>query len=308
MTRHAILSIALLAAAPAVAQQNAQPATNEATEAPTPRLQNLLQNCDAHKFETVVESVVDGMPHRSKVKMCGNEGQSDAEWIRSLEDSIEKLKANKEMAAASRDQIIDAIKAEIARLKGKTSLDVDNGALPPLRSANRPAKPLSDDYTLLPPLPKGSPPPPQLVKPRVEPAHGQSGTATTQVADTAAAPAAPAPVVPPPPKPAAMPNPGLKFACINPDYPGGGPCITLSRDTIVTVKAPQAVSNSVSLRFVRGGDARAELELGSMRKGQTVRVSFPQMVCRGVVTSAVELEVVAGGQVLDRQGPYLLRC
>lgn len=309
MTRHAILSIALLAGAPALAQGGAQPAgsNDKPAEAASPQVQNLLQNCDAHKFETIVESVVDGQPHRSKVKMCGTEGQSDADWIHSLEDAIEKLKANSEMPESSRNQIIAAVQAEIMRLKGKTSLDVD-GALPPLRSANRAPKPLTDDYTLLPPLPKGSPPPPQLVKPRPEPAPPEVSTATAEVAAAPAAPLAAAPVAPPPPKPAAIANPGLKFSCIGPEYPAGGPCVTLSRDTIVSVKAPQGVSNRLSLRFVRNGDLRAEMELGTIRKGQAVRLSIPQAVCKGVVTSEVQVEVIGGGQVVDRQGPYLLRC
>jgi hypothetical protein len=45
-----------------------------------------------------------------------------------------------------------------------------------------------------------------------------------------------------------------------------------------------------------------------MAKGQSIRLDLPRGVCSGVVTSEIVVQVVAGGQVLDRQGPYLLRC
>src|SRR4051812_44305865 len=83
---------------------------------PPPAEARLIQSCEAHKFETVVDTVVDGHPGKSKVKLCGVEGQSDAEWIGTLRDAIRKLEANKTMAPATRDQIIAAIKSEIARL------------------------------------------------------------------------------------------------------------------------------------------------------------------------------------------------
>lgn len=84
--------------------------------------------------------------------------------------------------------------------------------------------------------------------------------------------------------------------------------MTLTRDTIVTVRPAAAVPGGLALRFVRQGDPRALVNLGSMRKGQTVRLNVPRQVCSGVVSSEVELEVVSGGQVVDRQGPFLLRC
>ena len=53
----------------------------------------IVQNCDAHKFETVVHEMVDGQPHQSKVKLCGKTGQSDSEWIGTLKDAISKVDA-----------------------------------------------------------------------------------------------------------------------------------------------------------------------------------------------------------------------
>jgi hypothetical protein len=300
MTRYAMLCFALLLAAPAVAQDEAQPApAPEASPAVPPKLETLLENCDAHKFETVVESTVDGKPHRSKVKMCGKEGQSDSDWIRTLQDAIAKVEANQDMPESTREQIVSAVKAEIARLQGQAASEPEQQqseqpALPPGRSATAAPEPLSNDYSVLPPLPSASPPPPSVLPPA-------SATAAASVPSNAAAapPAAPRP---------AIANPRLSFACISPEYPGGGPCVTLTRDTILTVKASAAVADTLSLRFVRQGSARAEVALGAMRKGQTLRFALPQPVCSGVVTSEVEIDVVGGGEVLDREGPLLLRC
>jgi hypothetical protein len=304
MTRFAIFSAALVLAVPAAAQGQSQthPKGDSGTAAPNSKLESLLENCDAHKFETMVDSVVDGQPHRSKVKMCGKEGQSDADWIATLKDAIAKLDANKDMPASTREQIVSAINAEIARLSS-LGTTTTNDALPAGRSASQSSAPLSNDYTLLPPLKTTAPPPPRVLPPADEAALAASAAPAVSTAPKAQA-AAP----PPPPSKPAMANPRLSFSCINPDYPGGGPCVTLGRDTIVTVKAPAAVAGGLSLRFVRQGDARAELPLGPLRKGQTVRVDLPRAVCSGVVTSEVVMQVVGGGQVLDRQGPYLLRC
>jgi hypothetical protein len=296
MTRFAIFSIAVLLAVPAAAQDQAQ----SGSAAPSPKLENLLENCDAHKFETTVDSVVDGQPHRSKVKMCGTEGQSDADWIGTLKDAIAKLDANKEMPPATRDQIVSAINTEIARLNGVGTANPNDSLLPPGRSASKSPEPLSNDYTVLPPLPTTTPPPPRVLPPGEEAALAGGASSAAAAVTVPGAP-------PPAPKPA-MANPRLSFSCVNPDYPGGGPCITLTRDTMLTVKSPAAVAGDLSLRFVRQGDARADVSLGAMRKGQTVRLSIPQAVCSGVVTSEVVMQVIGGGQVLDRQGPYLLRC
>ena len=129
MTRTAMISLALFLGAPAAAQDPPQPAA-DATDAPSAKMESLLQNCDAHKFETTVESTVDGKPHRSKVKMCGKDGQSDADWIGTLKDAIAKLEANTEMPESTRNQIVTAIKAEIARLEGGGSSAAQTGALP----------------------------------------------------------------------------------------------------------------------------------------------------------------------------------
>ncbi len=296
MTRFAMLSIAILFAAPAAAQDLAK--SKETSDAPAPGLKNLLQNCDAHKFETTVESVVDGKPHQSKVKMCGTEGQSDADWINSLKDAIAKLQSNSEMPAVTREQIIAAVKAEIARLEGNPS--PSPGTLPPGRSIDSSSRSLTSDYSVLPPLSPASPPPSSHTT-----AAAGSSSATPMPASPVATP--PAPMAPL--KRSVVPaKPRLDFSCISPEFPGGGPCVTLTRDTILTVRAGEALPAGIALHFFRSGRQRDEVALGSMRKGQSLRFAIPQAVCSGAVSGEVEMAIVRSGQVVDRRGPYLLRC
>ena len=284
MTRFAFVPAALLIAMPAAAQVETQdPPASEAQEGPGTKLKSLLQNCDAHKFETTVESVVDGKPHRSKVKMCGTEGQSDADWIRTLTDAIGKLDSNKDMPASTRNQIVTAINAEIGRLNTEIAKKAA-GSLPAGRAANSP-EPLSNDYSMLPPLPSAPAPTAKVEPPSASSLLGESGTA----AASGPAPVEPAKVEPPAPPKAAQPlqKPRLAFTCISPEFPAGGPCVTLTRDTILTVKSGEALRPGVSLQFVRRGEQRAEVALGSMRKGQALRLNLPRPVCSGVVTSEV---------------------
>src|ERR1041385_4198683 len=91
------------------------PSASPSTGAPTAQMQKMLQDCDAHKFETVVNSIVDGKPHQSKVKLCGTKGQNDAAWVNTLKDAVAKVKANDKMPAEIRDQIASALDAEIIR-------------------------------------------------------------------------------------------------------------------------------------------------------------------------------------------------
>ena len=103
-----------LTAAAFAAPEAKKPAATEAEQ--------LVRNCNAHKFETVVQEMVDGQPHQSKVTLCGKEGQSDADWVVTLKDAISKVNANVQMAPAMRDQIVGALTAEIARLEKPLSL------------------------------------------------------------------------------------------------------------------------------------------------------------------------------------------
>lgn len=297
MTRHALILLAISIATPALAQDKPG-----APAAPSPKVENLLQNCDAHKFETIIQSTVEGKPHGSKLKMCGNEGQSDADWIKTLEDAVAKVQSNATMPESTRNQIVTAVRAEIARLRGEITPPAEAGSLPAGRPQPSPDT-LANDYSVLPPLPKSAPAPTRVLD---VPLAGSSpaGSTVTVAADQSPAPlsapsAAPAPL---------LAKPKIGLSCISPDFPSGGPCVTLSRDTTISVRAAEPLEPGVSLRFIREGDQKAEFPLGSMRKGQSVRFALPQPVCSGVSSSEVVIAVIRNGRVVDKQGPSLLHC
>jgi hypothetical protein len=264
-----------------------------------PAVPKLMQSCDAHKFETVVHAVVDGEPHDSKVKLCGVEGQSDADWIKTLKDAIAKLDANKDMPSAMRDQIVTAINAEIARLSIV-------GTSPPAPEASdaalAPAVPLSRDYSLLPPLP------PSRETPAVPAAPLQR-----EFAQLPPLPA-PAPRTPVSPRPTVIPAtaPRLTFGC---DTPGelttDAPCADFQRETVLTIHARDDVPAGTLLQFVRNDRSQAALSLDGLKRGKALRTALPREVCGGFTSGKLELRIVrgeAGSEVLSTDGPYSLRC
>ena len=258
----------------------------------------LIQSCDAHKFETVVTATVDGQPHQSKVKLCGVEGQSDADWMNTLHDAIRKLDADKQMQPAVRDQIKKAIDAEIARLKIESAMPgnknaaakTPSGPLPPPRQAAD--TPISRDFAALPPLPTEPPPPPHVLGAAVAESSPSPG-----LPDVPAAPRI------------AVAAPRLSFACYSPgDMVSDAPCAEFERETMLTVSAAGKVPAGAALRFVRNGEARADVELASLSRGNPLRMPLPRDVCAGFGAGRLELQVVEDGAVVSSDGPYALRC
>jgi len=257
------------------------PAAAEA--APSQQMQSLLQNCDAHKFETMVEVTgPDGLPKHSRVKLCGTEGQSDADWVRTLKDAVAKTSANDKMPKPVRDQIVAAINAEIGRLQGQ-AVPPKAAALPPPRAAAAKASPLAE-YTSLPPLPNNPPPP----------VHVLAGA-------SAALPL--------------LPRPKMSFICFNSGEVGEGPCTDFARDTLLTVRADEDLPAGTSLRFVRSGDTRADVQLAQLRRGKEMRFPLPPEVCTHAGGGSLEIRIVrsapaAGpsGEEVGSDGPYNLRC
>jgi len=291
-----VLGLGLAFAASAAPEKKKAPAASE----PPPRAEQLMQNCDAHKFETVVRTVVDGQPEQSKVKLCGKEGQSDADWIVTLKDAVAKLSANQEMPADERSQIITALNSEIARLEihGAATL----GAPSPSKTT------VLDGISPLPPLP--------------QPGRSQASSLPSREI----APAAPrrdyAELPPLPTAPAAptrvlvggvgasmplLPRPKMSFSCYT---PGGseGPCTGFTRYTLITVQAGEDLPPDTSLRFVRDGDPRADVQLAQVKKGRSMRFAMPIDVCRHAVGGKLELRIVRAGQEVATDGPYDLEC
>lgn len=269
----------------------AQPKEAVPADAPSAELQKLLQNCDARKFETVIDVTVDGKPRKSKVKLCGTAGQSDADWIKTLKEAIDKTAANQRMPPAMRDQVITALNGEIGRLTGLQPKAAATASAPPaLKPALPPprqARPntLARDYGSLPPLPATPPPPTRVL--------ASAGVNVPMLS-----------------------RPRLSLTCFVPgDLAGDGPCTGFDRDTLLIVKAGEDLPAGTSLRFVRNGDSRADVELAQLKRGKSMRVPLPREVCKGVVGGRLEIRIVRSapavgptGQEVGREGPYNLRC
>jgi hypothetical protein len=274
-----------------------------------------MQSCDAHKFETIVRAKVDGQPQDKKVKLCGVEGQSDADWIKTLRDAIQKLQANNEMDSTVRDQIVGAINREIARLNIQGSAPTP---LPRRELGSDGETALSRDYSMLPPLP----PPRQTEEVRTVPS-AESPSAPQPVTDTAvrheyaqlpplptASASTPAPVARPATAPIIAPR--LTFGCDSPgELTSDAPCADFVRETMLTVHARDDVPAGTLLQFVRNDRSLAELSLDGLKRGKARRTALPAELCRGFTSGRLELRIVrgeAGSEVLSTDGPYSLRC
>ncbi len=236
-------------------------------------LKALADSCSDHKFETMV--VADGSGRGKRVRICGKPGQTDAEWLVTLRDSARKVEADQAMAQAVKDQIITALKAEIARVEILAKPAPET----PLAVIAIPTEPISapeaaPQYSSAPPLPAPLP------------------RASVSAAGTA--------------KPA-VERPRLTIRCGLPRE-SFGECARLERETRILIRADEDVASGTSLRFLRGGDQRAELDLGPLRKGETLRERLPTRVCSGTLRGRVEVQIINKSQVAETLGPYALYC
>lgn len=271
----------------------ALPAALVAQEPPPAQANEAVQDCNAHKFETVVERVVDGEPRKSRVKLCGKTGQSEAEWIATLEEAIAKLKENGEVPPDARTQIIGAITAEITRLRDPAAV-AKAPALTPRAAA--PPRDIRDDYATLPSLPPAAPAKPVAPPPVT---MSQAPAATPSVAVPARALPASATVA----------APILGFDCYVPgELSGPAQCIEFQRETLITVRARSDVPAGVELHFERNGIDRATVALGPLKSGRSKRLPLPAAVCRGVGDGRLTIAVWAGSRPARTEGPFPLRC
>ncbi|HVM22681.1 MAG TPA: hypothetical protein VM308_05195 [Sphingomicrobium sp.] len=271
----------LLAAVAASAQA-------DGPSAPPAAMQQLLQSCDAHKFETVVTTTQDGQPRSSKVRICGTQGQSDEAWIRTLKDAVAKTEANTQMAAEVRQQIVQALNLEILRLSAPGAMRAVTAAppaspplpLPPGRSPPT-ANSLARDYGSLPPLAALTP--------------SNAGTPGPSLLRSAAE----------------LPRVTLRCALVG-DEDRPQRCDTIEPGVRLLLRADQDYPSGIALRFLRKGDVRGETKLPALRAGQTMRVDLPKRVCAGVVRSRLEIQAADGskpaGIIGGKLGEFDLRC
>jgi hypothetical protein len=278
-----IAGVALLATA-ASANGAAPRKRAPAPSGPAQAMKSLVQNCDAHKFETTIQLVgPDGQRKSSKVKMCGTEGQNDAEWLETLKDAVKKTAESPQMPKAVKEQIIAAANAEIGRLSAP-KLELPSGGdianLPKDTTAAASDTQLTRDYSALPPLPTAS---------SVVPPHLLGS-------DAAVAP---------------VPRLTLRCALVG-DEDRASDCDSIDRDTVLVFRADEPYPRGASVRFVRHGDTRAELAIPALRQGQSASLRIPPRVCSGVVRSRVEIRAVSAsapaGAPAGTIGEYDLRC
>jgi hypothetical protein len=229
--------------------------------------------------------------HVAKVTLCGKKDATPDDLIKMFESAAAALSQNIRMAPEKRDDLVAQMRAKAAEVRAGNSVaatavlgvNAPTVSLAPLR----PAAPVerAPEYTVLPPLP-----------PPANPA-----VATATAASTSAS--------------TVLTRPRLTIECFNPAELGGaGPCDSFERETMLRVRADETVPAGTSLRFLRRGDLRAEVELAGLARGKSTQFSLPRPVCAGVAESKVEMQVIRrakandAGQVVDSMGPYFLRC
>lgn len=247
------------------------PGDAEAADEPAGNLR-ALADCSARKFETTV--VVDGLGRGKKVTICGKPGQSDSEWLVTLRDSAEKVEADAKMTPVVKEQILTALKAEIDRISIIAAPPASTVAMIeiPTQPVSVPEAP--PQYSRVPSLP--------APKPR---AAGAAGRASE----------------------AAIVKPRLTVRCALPSE-AFGDCARMERETQLLIRADEDLASGTGLRFLRGGDERAELDLGPLRKGESLRQMLPARICSGVLRGKVQVQVLSKNRVAETLGPYTLYC
>jgi hypothetical protein len=254
--------------------------SGSATEKPAP-------TCEGEIF--VFEAGAIG--HVAKVTLCSKKNATSGDLVKMFEGAASALSQNLRMAPEKRNDLAAQMRAKAAEVRADKSAaaTASLGIAPPTASLTplRPAAPVerAPEYTVLPPLPPPSNP----------------------AVATSAGAAASLPL---------LSKPRLTIECFNPaDLAGAAPCESLERETILKIRADEVLPAGISLRFLRRGDVRAELELAQLARGKSVQFALPRQVCAGVVESKVDIQIVrktsakdATGQVVDSMGPYLLRC
>lgn len=248
----------------------------------------VLAKCGSRRFESAAEGLIDGKMRRTRLQLCAAESDSEAEWITKLEKSAASVEAQPRLPDNVKTKLLTDLRAEIARLRimqAAPSLGVPRVAAPVGAIPSRPT-------------PFGAP---------------------LRVADVTKT--ATVPPMPPRPKPGATApqpvpehkKPKLSAQCA---VPGGGtvPCGFLSADTSLAVLAEAAVETPFTLRFRRTNSGRSEdIAIGTLRRGQMVRMKVPQAVCSGVVRARFDVGIVVraenGSEVTTGTlGPFDTRC
>jgi hypothetical protein len=275
---------------PAAAPAEETPATETTAAEPNSALKAFVEACPGHKFETTVK--IEGRERGSVVRICGEPGQTDADWLNTLNSSIKGAETNDALSQPVKEQIVAALRAEIVRLEGLAAAGqaTDISAALTDSAATIAPREAAPEYSTLPPLP----PAPKRATP-------------VKVADGAMRPLADGADRPTPPPAAPPVKPNLAITCaVPPD--NFGACARIERESQLLVQANDDLPAGTSIRFVRGGDTRGELAIGGLKKGESLREKLPAKLCAGVMRSKIQVQVLAKGQVAETLGPWYLSC
>ena len=76
----------------------------------------LEARCGARKFETSAVSGSDQDKRQTRIKLCAAAGESQADWVKSLNGALARLEADKDLPPENKAKMIADLKAEIASL------------------------------------------------------------------------------------------------------------------------------------------------------------------------------------------------
>jgi hypothetical protein len=240
---------------------------------------------------------------RSRLRLCAPDSDSAAEWIATLEKNEATTKTQTGIPESARFKLLTDLRADIDRLKSphpfisikgdpgigasattvvEKSNDFAINALPPISPPKAPVVEKSSDFavTALPPLPTPK-----------KPASTKFGSAS----------AAPQTI-----------RPQLSIRCI---ATGGAAarCDRLGKDGAFEISADEDLASSVILRFRRLDSGReGAVRLAQLKRGDSVRMSIPASICKGVVLAEFDIQVSGAGsggkRYSDVQGPFEKRC
>jgi hypothetical protein len=278
----ATLLLSLASVAEPATKVSPAPANGEITKE---QAEARLATCGSRKFESVAEFSVAGKVKRSRLALCAQDSETNAEWIAKLEKARVSVQAQSSIPESARFKLLSDLGAEIDRLKNPPSIiavngDVDISAKPKAKAEAAIPK---NDFAIstLPSMPT--------------PKKG----ANTKFDPTK-------PVRP------LTKKPQLTINCLN---PGGAParCTRMALDTALEVSADEDLASTVTLLFRRlDADRSGEVRLAQLKRGDSIKLKVPAEICKGVVLAEFDVQVTGPGsdglRYSDVVGPFEKRC
>ena len=81
--------------------------------------EKFIAECGSRRFETSANSNNNGKLRKAKILLCAKSGDSDEQWIATLEKAASSVVASKELSIEAKAKISGALQTEIELLRGK---------------------------------------------------------------------------------------------------------------------------------------------------------------------------------------------